>query len=350
MKIRIMLCLCLVAGALGAGCPNGVIVPDPALAQVIRETLNLAPGHALSDADLQRVYDLRASGWGIVSLEGLERCTNAHTLSLNNNQISDLTPLLMNSGLGAGDTITVHGNPLPSEHLCIAAAALESRGATISHDDIIHAAIEIEGPPPNGILQPVYVRDASQRCAGDTLSRQWEIFDTGFARIRSARADFAFVAVASPEEWREADVSLEAWLGFERQRVTSYIDIAPADAVVDPTLIGSWTGTQTGTDGVPRSYTYHFRTGGAVQIDIPGGFVAHGAYEPDFATFPPALDIRIDREIRNGEQQLSQPYAVLAVYEASEGSIRLAYSGTSRPRPADFSEGLAEFIGTRSAQ
>jgi hypothetical protein len=52
-------------------------------------------------------------------------------LDLEGNGISDGTPLVNNSGLGAGDTINLLGNPLSQDTLCNVVLPLRNRGATV---------------------------------------------------------------------------------------------------------------------------------------------------------------------------------------------------------------------------
>ena len=65
--------------------------------------------------------------------------TNLTTLILNNNSISDISPLVENTGLAGGDTVDLQANPLsyPSIHTYI--PALQSRGVTVRFDNRIPA-------------------------------------------------------------------------------------------------------------------------------------------------------------------------------------------------------------------
>ena len=72
---------------------RAVSIPDANLAAVVRETLGLAPGDAISQLDMLRLGGLEATGRQITDLIGLEYAVNLTGLLLGDNQISDITPL-----------------------------------------------------------------------------------------------------------------------------------------------------------------------------------------------------------------------------------------------------------------
>ena len=73
--------------------PEVVSIPDANLAAVVRETLGLAPGDAISQLDMLRLGGLEATGRQITDLTGLEYAVNLKELLVGDNQISDITPL-----------------------------------------------------------------------------------------------------------------------------------------------------------------------------------------------------------------------------------------------------------------
>ena len=73
--------------------PEVVSIPDANLAAVVRETLGLAPGDAISQLDMLKLGGLEATGRQITDLTGLEYAVNLTGLLLGDNQISDITPL-----------------------------------------------------------------------------------------------------------------------------------------------------------------------------------------------------------------------------------------------------------------
>jgi hypothetical protein len=69
-----------------------VVIPDPNLEAVIRETIGKPEGD-ITDTDLQTITQLDGHYRGIIDLTGLEYCTNLTWLNLDSNQIADITPL-----------------------------------------------------------------------------------------------------------------------------------------------------------------------------------------------------------------------------------------------------------------
>jgi putative cell wall-binding protein len=114
------------------------LIKDLALERLIKSKLRITDKDLLTVKDLEELTILDNTGWAKVSsLDGLENATNIERLVLNNtdvdditslskltklthielanNNIYDLTPLILNSnysGLGQGDYVNVKGNPL----------------------------------------------------------------------------------------------------------------------------------------------------------------------------------------------------------------------------------------------
>ncbi len=57
--------------------------------------------------------------------------TNLVTLSLNNNLISDIFPLIQNSGINNGDVVDLSDNPLNTISINTNIPQLEARGVTV---------------------------------------------------------------------------------------------------------------------------------------------------------------------------------------------------------------------------
>ncbi len=74
--------------------------------------------------------------------------TNLGDLWLQNNEISDISALVANIDLGAGDYVYVTGNPLNKSSLCDDILALEARGVHIEWTE--NPAIEC--PEPSVVL------------------------------------------------------------------------------------------------------------------------------------------------------------------------------------------------------
>ena len=73
--------------------PETILIPDPNLATVVRETLDLASGDAITWWDMRKLTTLMASDREIKNITGLEHATRLRYLHLINNKIQDITPL-----------------------------------------------------------------------------------------------------------------------------------------------------------------------------------------------------------------------------------------------------------------
>jgi len=59
--------------------------------------------------------------------------TNLNYLYLDSNQISDISPLVSNSGINSGDTVSLEGNPLSTTSCTVYIPQLQSRGVSVVH-------------------------------------------------------------------------------------------------------------------------------------------------------------------------------------------------------------------------
>lgn len=69
----------------------------------------------------------------ITDLTALTGLHELHLLYLEDNQISEITGLVNNSGIAAGDTISLQVNPLSQQTINTDIPALEARGVTVYH-------------------------------------------------------------------------------------------------------------------------------------------------------------------------------------------------------------------------
>ena len=60
----------------------------------------------------------------------MSELTSLRDLDLDNNSITDIQPLLDNTGLGVGDTVSLSGTSVS----CADVAALEAKGVTVFSD------------------------------------------------------------------------------------------------------------------------------------------------------------------------------------------------------------------------
>jgi len=88
-----------------------VIFPDPNLERIIRWTIDRLTG-PIFRFDLIGITRLVGVKAEISDLRGIEYLINLDRLLLFNNQITDLSPLVANPGLGTGDIIFLQNNPL----------------------------------------------------------------------------------------------------------------------------------------------------------------------------------------------------------------------------------------------
>ncbi|MDE2736056.1 MAG: leucine-rich repeat domain-containing protein [Gemmatimonadota bacterium] len=73
---------------------NGIFIPDTALRTYIEKELNKNPGETITQADMNTLTILwDGNSLGIKNLRGLETANNLTKLRIQNNAISDLTPL-----------------------------------------------------------------------------------------------------------------------------------------------------------------------------------------------------------------------------------------------------------------
>ena len=129
--------------AIGQAVPPDV--PDANLAGAIRKVLGLAPGDAFTQWNMLDLTSLHAEDLQITDLTGLEHATQLRELRLNGNPISDLSPLVANTGLGDGDEVDVQENPLSYTSINTHIPALQSRGVTVQFDMRTPTTAQISG-------------------------------------------------------------------------------------------------------------------------------------------------------------------------------------------------------------
>jgi Leucine-rich repeat (LRR) protein len=112
-----------------------VKIPDPNLRAAFEHALGKASGAIITTADMARLTHLHARNIDINDLTGLESATNLTYLSLNDNNISDISPLKANTGLGTADHVHLWGNPLSSLSLNDYIPALRGRGVRVVPDE-----------------------------------------------------------------------------------------------------------------------------------------------------------------------------------------------------------------------
>ena len=114
--------------------PATVNIPDPNLRAAIEKALGKTSGAAITTADMATLTRLDAPNANISNLTGLEHATNLTELSLDGNSISDLSPLVSNTGLGSGDKVNVRSNSLNTVSINTHIPTLQGRGVEVNFD------------------------------------------------------------------------------------------------------------------------------------------------------------------------------------------------------------------------
>ena len=112
-----------------------VKLPDPNLRAAVETLLGKTSGAIITTADLTTLTHLHARNIDISDLTGLESATNLTYLSLNDNNISDISPLVENTGLGSRDHVHLWRNPLSNLSLNVHIPALRDRGVRVVPDE-----------------------------------------------------------------------------------------------------------------------------------------------------------------------------------------------------------------------
>ncbi|MGM8216701.1 TraB/GumN family protein [Bacillaceae bacterium W0354] len=119
---------------------DGVSFSDEKLEDSIRTELSIDEEN-IQKSDLEKVKKLELSNQGIKSLEGIEKLAALENLSLENNEITDLTPVLDLENL---KKLNVIGNPLTEDEEQMSLVnQLIDQGVTVKYEEVIGRA---DGP------------------------------------------------------------------------------------------------------------------------------------------------------------------------------------------------------------
>ena len=127
------------------------------LADLTQLTRLHLPGKSISDISavtgLTNLTWLNLWGNPISDISPVAGLTNLTDLYLGGgNNISDISPLVANTGLGKGDTVNVQSNPLSYLSIHTHIPALQSRGVTVEFDKQAHPALlKISGDNQKGV-------------------------------------------------------------------------------------------------------------------------------------------------------------------------------------------------------
>ncbi len=123
-----------------------VAFPDPGLELAIRQAID-KPAGGIHKCDLDGLTTLYAWDSNITDLNGLQHCTSLTRLSLKNNNISDISPLVDNPGLGRGGEVDLRDNPLSSDSINLYLPQLQNRGVTVYYAQYQKPKTYLEPPP-----------------------------------------------------------------------------------------------------------------------------------------------------------------------------------------------------------
>ena len=112
-----------------------VTFPDGNLEAAIREAIG-KPSGDIYLSDLVGLTELDASYRDISNLAGLEYCVDLACLDVSNNQISDVSPLVLNPGFGEGDEIDLRHNPLSTASVNTYIPQLQQRDVQVLYTDV----------------------------------------------------------------------------------------------------------------------------------------------------------------------------------------------------------------------
>ncbi len=111
-----------------------VTFPDANFEALIRDTLDKPTGD-IFDTDLVAITEMIGNDLSIINLTGVEYCINLVYLELSQNQITDIGPLIDNSGFDTRDFIDLQGNPLTDTSKDTYIPQLVNRGVFVYYDE-----------------------------------------------------------------------------------------------------------------------------------------------------------------------------------------------------------------------
>ena len=110
-------------------------MPDPNLRATIATSFGMPPSTPIVRGHLENLIRLDGNYTNISDLTGLEGATKLRTLNLSGNNISDLSPLVANVGLGAGNRVWVQNNPLSYLSIHTHIPTLQRKGVEVMFDN-----------------------------------------------------------------------------------------------------------------------------------------------------------------------------------------------------------------------
>ena len=146
---------------------SGDILDISALAELIELTGLYIIGSNISDISalkgLTKLRSLNLASNSVSDLSPVAELTDLTWVVLTSNNITDLSPLVENTGLGIGDEVRLHGNPLSYRSIYTHIPALQERGVEVFFDNRTPHRIRIvsgnnqQGLPRTALENPLVV-------------------------------------------------------------------------------------------------------------------------------------------------------------------------------------------------
>ena len=199
--------------------PNIVTFPDTNLEAVVRAAIGKPTGD-IYEGDLMPLTMLNGEGKGIIDLTGLEYCINLNQLYLSNNQISDIQPLVDNTGLGTGDIVYLRDNPLSSNSIDILIPALVDRGVTVRY---LPAGIQVVPLTLN--FGKVQLGTAATLEATISNVDSFDLTVTGISLVSAGGSQFAITSAPTTPLVLPSDAETKVEVTFTPPEVGVFSDV-----------------------------------------------------------------------------------------------------------------------------
>ena len=140
---------------------------------LVRSALTALTASSLRGLSNLRVLDMNENA--IADISGLSTLTKLEELYLANNLISDVAPLVSNSGLGAGDYVRLDGNPWSADAVAVDIPALRQRGVAVKANAVIRIAGDAQAEEGEPLVFPVVLQPPQTH----EVTVGWEAVDNG---------------------------------------------------------------------------------------------------------------------------------------------------------------------------
>ena len=170
----------------------------------------------------------------------LSGLTNLRLLYLDDNNISDISPLAENTGLGNGDEVLLRANPLNYQSIKTHIPVLQSRGITVAFDNLIRKYVLSVRAGISLIHVPLNVT-----AVNDTPKTITTIADLYDALGGASKVNFLITYDTTHKKWRSYFGGSDRGTQHDRQLTD---DMGILANMIAPASI-RLTGSPLGTDG-----------------------------------------------------------------------------------------------------